>query len=103
MAREKKTEVNHREAVFLNTSNKKGPCAFLVEIKLVKNGREYDIPNALVQAVGQLNIYTVDLGIVLIFDDGRGKDIGWRGCPEGNLINTLISTYPNLWPFSSWL
>jgi len=73
---------------------KKGPCTFFVENKIVKKGRECNIKNALGQAVEYLNLYTVTLGIVLIFDAGRGKDAEWRCRPEERLINVFTSAYP---------
>lgn len=72
----------------------KGQCTFFVENKIVQNGRECDIKNALVQAVEYLNLYTVALGIVLIFDDGRGRNRAWRGHPEEGLIEVLTCAYP---------
>ena len=73
---------------------KKGQCDFFIENKLIKKGRECDIKNALVQAVEYLNVYVVDIGIVLLFDRGRGKDIDWGCHPEEKLVKALTSVYP---------
>jgi len=66
---------------------------FFVENKIVRN-RECDIKNSLVQGVEYLNLYDVSVGIVLIFDGGRGKNPEWEGGKEVVLINALTEAFP---------
>lgn len=70
-----------------------GDFNFFVENKIVTN-RECDIKNSLVQGIEYLNLYDVSVGIVLIFDSGRGKEQEWEEGKEAVLINALTKAFP---------
>ena len=70
-----------------------GDHNFFVENKIITN-RECDIKNSLIQGIEYLNVYHVSVGIVLIFDGGRGKEQEWEGGKEAVLINALTKAFP---------
>lgn len=68
---------------------------FVVENKIVKPKLEWYINTSFVEGVGYLNLYDIDLLVVLIFDYGRGKYSEWDDNEnELKLINIFISNYP---------